>query len=378
MLKKIFGQLHLWLGLCSGLVVLVVTVTGAIMVFEDELEPLLYYKFYHAEQVQAARLPLDRLKQQAETVAPVVNITMETDAPDRNVVFSCLENKVFTLVAVDPYTGRIAGQMKEKGRFFDVTEDLHRRLLAGDVGKAITGVSCLIFLFLVLSGIVLWWPKKWKGLKQRLQVKTGGSTKRMIWDLHAVGGFYVHLLVFAMAFTGLTWSYRWFNNGIFLVFDGKPQQRKNTPDNGVIQLPGAHFYENLYNDVNRELPYRGEVRLNIPLADSLSITVSKRNDEASVDNVVDFLFYEKGTGRLLEKRLYKDETTGMKVRRLVLPVHSGSIYGWPTKIVAFAGCLFAVSLPVTGFLVWWNRKKKKPKGAVQEVKASADGSVVVG
>ncbi|MCK7555443.1 PepSY domain-containing protein [Chitinophaga sedimenti] len=76
--------------------------------------------------------------------------------------------------------------------------------------------------------------------------------------------------------------------------------------------------------------------------------------------------------------MYKHETTGMKVRRLVLPVHSGSIYGWPTKIVAFAGCLFAVSLPVTGFLVWWNRKKKKPKGAVQEVKASADGSVVVG
>ncbi|MET0299780.1 MAG: PepSY-associated TM helix domain-containing protein [Flavitalea sp.] len=67
--------------------------------------------------------------------------------------------------------------------------------------------------------------------------------------------------------------------------------------------------------------------------------------------------------------MYKNESKGSKARRLVLPVHSGSIYGWPTKILAFISVLFAASLPVTGFMIWWNRTNinKKPKQSQKKV-----------
>lgn len=354
--RKITGQLHLWLGLVSGLVVLVVTVTGALMVFREELEHLFSHKFYYVEKQTAQRLPLDELFQRAAAYDPSIHFTrIEIGDASRTVILESEHH----LMSMDPYTGRVIEVVEEDKMFFVVVLHLHRYLLAGPTGKVITGISCLIFVFLVFSGIVLWWPQKWKNLKQRLKIKSDGSNKRFIWDLHAVGGFYVHILVFTMAFTGLTWSYKWFNNGIFLLFDGKPQVVRKAPPNKAILPAGSGFYEDLYAKANQLLPYKGPVTITVPASDSVAITISKLNEEASIANVVDFVYYEKGTGRLLEKRLYKDESTGMKVRRLIYPIHTGSLYGWPTKLLALIGCGFATSLPVTGLLVWLGRKKKK-------------------
>lgn len=249
-----------------------------------------------------------------------------------------------------------------------------------EVGKAITGVSCIIFLIMIITGIVLWWPKRWKMLKQRLSVKWSASRKRLNWDLHAVGGFYMHLVLFAIALTGLTWAYKWFNNGIFLVFDGKPYKKFEPPLNKVQQPIKAGFYEGLYQQANRQLPYKGELSFIINEKDSFAITVNKENHEASMSNIVDVLYYERGTGRLLKERLYKNESLGWKARRIVYPIHTGQIYGLPTKIIAFIACLIAASLPITGLYIWLGRKKKAAKAAIKKplpVAAEKAGAAVV-
>ena len=97
----------------------------------------------------------------------------------------------------------------------------------------------------------------------------------------------------------------------------------------------------------------------MPEKENLSVTVSKQNYEASVSNITDFLYYEKGTGNLLKEQLFKNASTGYKVRRIVYPIHTGKLYGWPTKIIALIAALMAFSLPITGLLIWLGRKKKK-------------------
>ena len=153
------------------------------------------------------------------------------------------------------------------------------------------------------------------------------------------------------------------------MFDGKPPKKMDIPVNTVRQAAPPGYYEALYADALRQLNYKGRMIISIPPKDSLAITVFKENYEAAYPNVADFLYYEKGTGRLLKKRLYKDESRGMKVRRLVYPIHTGSIYGWPTKLLACGSVLFAASLPVTGLLIWLGRKRKKKKGPMM-VRAS--------
>lgn len=363
--KKIIGFLHLWLGLASSLVVLIVTLTGSILVFEKEIDEWVHKDFFFVKP-EGERLSIDRLitaAKQHDTTLQVTSMTVHTDAPDRSVVLYAKRKKETIWVAVNPYTAQVLGTINSDTRFFTIVLQLHRYLCLGKTGKVITGISCLIFLSLIITGLVLWWPKKRKEWQQRLKIKWKARAKRLNWDLHAVGGFYVHLIIFLIAFTGLTWSYQWFNNGIFQVFDGKPQQRLVNPPNQIKQPITDGFYENIYQQTNIRLPYKGEVDIVIPAADSVSVRISKLNLEADYSNVVDFLFYEKGTGRVLGERLYKNETMGMKVRRIVYPIHTGNIYGWPTKILAFISTLIAFSLPITGLRIWLGRKKKIARGA---------------
>lgn len=362
MVKKIIGWLHLWLGIGSGLVVLIVALTGSLLVFEKELEPRLSPSFSYVEVPagEAKMVSMDLL------TAKVLNqykgyrlyqFYIETEA-NRSVIFTIQKSKNDVLaVAVNQYTGEIIDAVNENHRFFTVVLKLHRYLCMGETGKVITGISCSIFLILVITGLVLWWPKR-NTRKQRLRVKWGASWKRLNWDLHAVLGFYVHLVIFLIALTGLTWAYQWVNDLIFYAFDGKPMVKMTAPKTGKAIATTAYLDKILYS-TDSILPYHGPKRIRYAEKQGQAITVIKQNYDAAISNIASTLYFEEGTGRLVQRRLYENESRGMKVRRLVFPVHTGSLLGWPTKLMALIAALVAASLPVTGLIIWLNRKKKK-------------------
>lgn len=374
--KKIASQLHLWLGVSSGLVVFIVALTGSILVFEEELEPVIYRKFHVVEAPKGqSPLPLDNLRAAVASRYPKQRITRIAIEPhaDRTVIFGLVKGKkekdVFS-VAVNPYTGEITDTRQENESFFHIVLQLHRYLCLEDTGKAITGVACVMFIVIMITGLVLWWPKR-KQTKQRLTIKWGAKFKRLNWDLHAVFGFYVLPFTFLIALTGLVWSYKWVNSMIFLTLDGKPQEKREAPANINAANPApSGILANIITETDRLLPHPGRIQLTLPQSDSLSITISKVNENASISNVVDFLYFDQNDGHLLSKRLYDDETTGMKVRRLVFPIHTGSIWGWPTKILALIVALIAATLPITGVIIWVGRKFKKEKKSTRKSAAA--------
>lgn len=365
-LKKIVSQLHLWLGILSGLVVFIVAATGVILVFEEELEPLLDAGFYKvAVPADPRRLPLDQLISNATARYPGYPLGRVVIEPskERTVIVEMVKNrkkKEFLAVAVNPYTGQITGAHDGHSTFFAVVLRLHRYLCLEETGKAITGVSCVIFLILIVTGLVLWWPKK-RNRSQRFRVKWNASFKRLNWDLHAVVGFYLMPVILVIGLTGLVWSYKWVNDMLFIAFDGKPQQKKEAPQNRPSEGPSEGKFERMLTQTNKLLPNDGKLLLIFPEKDSLSITASKRDDQAKISNIVNFLFFDHHTGELIAKRMYDNETTGMKVRRLIFPIHTGSLLGLPTQIIALLASLLAASLPVTGFLIWLGKKRKSKK-----------------
>lgn len=376
--KKIASQLHLWLGVSSGLVVFIVALTGSILVFEEELEPVIYPQFHVVEAPKdQSPLPLDKLRSTVASAYPqqrIARIEIEPH-PGRTIIFGLVKGKkekdVFS-VAVNPYNAQITDTRRENDSFFHIVLQLHRYLCMGDTGKAITGVATILFIVIMITGLVLWWPNR-KQTKQRFTIKWNAKFKRLNWDLHAVFGFYVLPFTFLIALTGLVWSYKWVNSMIFLTFDGKPQQKREVPANiGTVNALsiGDNALTNgtnravgtlakIVTETHRLLPHPGRIQLTLPESDSLSITVSKVNENASISNVVDFLYFDQTDGKLISKRLYDDETTGMKVRRLVFPIHTGSIWGWPTKVLALIVALITATLPVTGVIIWIGRKFKK-------------------
>jgi uncharacterized iron-regulated membrane protein len=274
-----------------------------------------------------------------------------------------IKNQLY--VAVNPYTGQIISSIPGNKRFFSVVLQLHRYLCLGETGKVITGISCSIFAFLILSGLILWWPKR-NNRKQRFRIKWNASFKRLNWDLHAVFGFYLHIILFVIALTGLVWSYKWVNNLLYIAFDGNTKQQKIVvPTSLPVENAGIAYLDQILNKTNERLPYEGKITIRFAESDSLAISAAKEN-RFRHDNVADFLYFEAGTGKLLKERLYDNESRGTIARRWIYPIHTGSFYGIPTKILALIATLVAFSLPISGFLIWIGRKKKKPAAKAKQ------------
>jgi len=365
--KKLAIRLHLWLGLASGLVVFIVALTGSLLVFRDELEPLTDPAFFTVSPVtDGRRQPLDQVVATATAQFPgkPVGKVIVDDQPDRTVIVELKQSKKakdILAVALNPYTGRVVATRVEEAAFFPTVLRLHRYLCLGETGKVITGISCSLFLVIMLSGLALWWPNR-KNRSQRFRIKWNASFKRRNWDLHAVLGFYALPFIFLIASTGLIWSYKWVNNLLFLALDGKPQVKREAPANTSTQgKANAGQLAYVYAQTNQRFPYPGRITLTFPDTDSLSLTVTKVNETAAVSNIVDFLYFDLQTGKPTGQRLYDAETRGFKARRLVFPVHTGSLLGWPTKLIALVAALLTTTLPLTGFYIWWGKRNRKNK-----------------
>lgn len=370
-IKKMLAWLHLWLGIASGLVLCIVCLTGSILAFEEELEPLLYKNIHVVAVPDRPFLPLDSLADIAQKVYPESKMSRIVVAAerDRSVEFR-LGNKKKGLkeVFVNPYNGEVIYKGNFTARFFRFIIDLHRYLLLGPTGKVITGISCAICFFLVISGIVMWWPANKKAMKQRFKIKWDASGKRLTWDLHAVSGFYASIFLVVITLTGLVWSYDWVDNLLFQLADGKPNKEmkvKNIAKEGTAQ---TGLYQGMYEQMNEIYPWHGRLSINIPAKEDQSVTLQKVNEEALIPES-DAAYFDSHTGKLIEKMPFEQLSTGNKIRKMNLPIHGGSILGWPTQIIALVVTLFTGSLPVTGFLIWFRRGKKgKKKRAGKAVK----------
>lgn len=109
---------------------------------------------------------------------------------------------------INPYTGEITGIDDGKGFFMKMMR-LHRWLLdeykrdgSFAWGKTIVGYSTLVLVIIIISGLVIWYPRNKKVLKNRLKIKTKAGWFRFLYDLHVSGGFYAALLLLVLALTG--------------------------------------------------------------------------------------------------------------------------------------------------------------------------------
>jgi uncharacterized iron-regulated membrane protein len=356
--KKLIQKLHLVLGFASGLVVLVVSLTGSLLVFEHELEEAVAHERFFVERPGTHRLPVDALLAEVRAAYPGRRVGgFEIDNDARKTVRVKLEEPRVT-VFVNPYSGRLQGEQAYETRFFTIVLKLHRYLLAEEAGKAVTGISCVVFVLMLGSGVVLWWPRNAAFLRDRLRIRLKARWRRVNYDVHSVAGFYAAFPLLVIALTGLVWSYKPVNAAIFLLLDGKPQDKSRPVSVAAGRTPGEFAYEGLVARAGRQYAFPGDLTVTLPKDDSASVVVAKEDLSAALPNVVSFLYFDQYSGKLLKAEPYATVSRGMKVRRAVYPIHTGSIGGVFTKIIALLVSLFAASLPVTGFLVWWGRRKK--------------------
>ena len=357
-MKKWFRRIHLYLGLSSGLVIMVSCFTGAVLVFEEELQHAFHQERYEVLPV-GRQLPLTILVanfKKQEPKAVVTRVQVFTN-PRKSVIINYnggKKNQAF----MNPYTGAIIELYKYQDTFFYTIFALHRWLLGGDVGKMIVGIATLFFVFILITGIILWWPKTRRIVLQRLKIKTDAGSKRFTHDLHIILGFYSAIFLFVFAFTGLAWSFEWFNKGIYKVTNSPVKGPKPPPSTFVEQQESISL-DAAYAAANTYMPMVVFHSINLPKDSIEPVTISSLSLKAPHTSATDAIYLDQYSGKKIGQLYFNERSTGAQVRATFKPVHTGSIWGLPSKLIALIVCILGTSFPVTGTIIWINRTRKK-------------------
>jgi len=377
---RISAWLHLWLGLITGIIMVVVCLTACIWAFHDEITLLLEPETRIAHQDKPVLTP-SQLQAIAESKVPGKTVNYASYEQGKAVyvqVGQGKQRKGGTTLRINPYTGEVISITERKDDevdFFRFILNGHRFLwLPPAIGRPIVNYGTLIFVFILITGLVLWWPKRWNKATrdQSFKIKWKARFKRVNYDLHNVLGFYSLLALLAIALTGIVYGIEWYSKGLYWVTSGGnplPKSEKLSSDT----TQAGRFYtipqamDLAWNKVITEHPeakgfYYGYPETTKP-ASTIAIyiypTPGKYYDRQGF--TFDLHTLQRLKGNPLLERAYADEDFAGKLRKMNYDIHVGSILGLPGKILAFFAALIGASLPITGFLVWLGKKKKTKK-----------------
>ncbi len=407
-IRKFLIDIHLYAGLISGLIVIAVCLSGTIYVYNTEIREAANSDRYFVEAV-GERKSLDALKTQVETElnGEVASVSVFQDE-SRTVQFGIKSEGAERPVTyfVNPYSGEILANNAEKTgaeEFMGYMFSLHRWLLLDkieepimesmsnmELGRFINGVATLLFLLGVITGIFIWFPNKIKNWKQGLKVKWSANWKRVNHDLHNTLAFYSLLFLFLMAVTGPFWSYQWYKEGWQKTWDiyQAPTPGQNGPggnqrggerggdraEKSEDETPSVKTtisFDQAVAATNSALDYDGNLRITLPNKQKGDVAVSKSRTGFFAKAGADQLTLDPASLEVKEAKLFSDLSTRQQIGRSVKSLHTGEIFGQFTKFLWFVACLIATSLPITGTLIWWNKRKaKKSKRSKQSSKNS--------
>lgn len=395
-MKVFFRRIHLYLSFAAGLVILICCLTGAILVFEKDLMIAFSNDRYYVEAT-GAKLSADSLVKSVKKAYPdaKVNGIKVYETSDRSAELSVAfppkkdakakaeapkpkegtkpappQRQPGFTIFVNPYTGQVLEKYSYSETGFYTVFALHRWLLGGNnsIGKLIVGISTVIFLFILLTGIFLWWPKTKKILKQRLKIKWSAGWKRINHDMHLVFGFYSAIFLFIFAFTGLAWSFEWFNNGIYKV-TGSPIKPPPPPKSNYVADAKKISFDKALAAAQTVYPSAEFYSVSQPKDSTEAMNVSLLGHDAAHESATDVVYVDQYSGAVLGKQAFGERSLGAQVRSSFKPIHTGSIWGTPSKIIAFIVCLFGVTFPITGTIMWYNRTRHRYRKGAAKLKS---------
>ena len=361
-MRRFFKNIHLWLSLPFGIVMSVTCFTGAILIFEKEITESVQSDYYFVDSVADQRLPMTEVmtlvKGHLAEGQRITGVVISAD-PERCYKVNLSEPKR-AAIYVDQYSGEVKGQ-PERLTFFAVMFRLHRWLMDtrpedGGIywGKVIVGISTLVMVVVLITGIFIWVPKSFRMWRNRSTIAVRKGWRRFWYDLHVAGGIYAVLLLLAMSLTGLTWSFKWYNKGfnwLFGVETADAAPAKSGGDRGKQSVdisPYAHW-DAVYNSVADELEHPADITLSHGKA---SVKLAGWGNPRAADNYL----FDNCSGEMLSVERYDDIDRRSKLRGWIYAVHIGNWGGILTRVMWFLAALIGATLPLTGYYLWIRRK----------------------
>lgn len=361
-MRKLFSKLHLWLSVPVGIFITVICLSGAALVFEQEIKQWLNRDIYvsNRHEGQKRLLPSEIATAVKSQVPDSLRISGLMVPGKEGLSYAVtFENMHRKSLYVNPYTGEVKGWDRNYS-FFTTMRKLHRWLMDAPpqkgektAGKMIVGISTLVMTLILISGLIIWIPRSLKMLRQRLAVKTGKGRYRFWHDTHVALGFYATLLLLVMSLTGLTWSFGWYRTAFYSAFGVEQRQRPSArnPEQGKRKEYDFAVWDKAISEIGRRY------------TDYESVSLSASSARITLDGTglrkQDIAKFNREDGRIEQITVYAEQPRSSKMKSWIYAFHTGSWGGVTTKILYFIASIIGASLPLTGYYFWLKKKKSK-------------------
>ena len=368
-IRTAFLKLHLWVGLAAAILILLLAVTGTLLVFENEIDRLLNPKLLTVAP-QPTNLPVTELVARIKQQLPgslVVNVGLN---PRPDLAWQVIMGgRKAAWAYVNPHTGEVTGTRDRRQAAIFKVHQFHTNLLLGNKGQVWVGAGNACLMFLMVTGVVLWWKRK------MLTVETAASWKRINFDLHHVSGIYSLVFLFVIVGTGLLMSYP---NQMYPIVEAVTgDTSKEEPEEKPVSTPPAQkgapsiTPDQALAIAGAQLPGAIPTFLAMPLGPKAVYDIGYKYPEDQTPGGRSHVTIERYTGEVLWVDNARKVSKGAKFVNNVRPLHTGDIYGWPSRIFYALASFSVVVQAFTGVIIWGVRFFRK-KSASTAGKAAVE------
>lgn len=360
MTSPALARIHRYVALGLGPVVVAMGLTGAALVFREELTALF------TPAVKLADAPVAP-GQYARIVAAVAAI--EPDARSMDIVPAGRPDRATQVVIhaaarehylfVDPHDGKVVADGERQWLPFATLYELHRRLMLGVPGEYAVGIAGFALAFMGVSGLVLWWPRK---LKQAFRVRWDGNRLAVSYDLHRCAGAAFALLLVLNAVIGITMTFD--EASIALVDRAAGRSPPPLPLASSNAMLSHKPLDEVVAAADRALPGGRVARIMIRDGNA-PVVVRKRMPADNDTHGSNRIYVDAASATVVGMSPLATQPPGNAMFEWTYPLHTGTLIGGPYRLVlVFAGCVPLLSL-ITGLIVWRSKAARRApaKGA---------------
>jgi uncharacterized iron-regulated membrane protein len=361
---------HIVAGVSAAVIILIMSVTGVALTYQRQLQYWADTRDYRAVPATGVgRLPLDELIAMAErslssdTPVRITAVTYRADAALP--VAMAVDTKTYF---ANPYSGAVYGEGTGHGMraFFSSMVNWHRWLaMSGDqraTGRAITGAANLLFLFIVLSGVYLWWPRSltWTQFRNISWFRRGLPGKARDFNWHNVLGFWSAVPLALVVYSGVVISYPWASNGVYRMLGEVPPQpsARAATTAPAIPVPSAelrHSLAALARTAEAQAPDWNIISLRLPVSPGAPLVATIDRGDGGQPHLRGTLTLNSSTGAVESWAPFSDQTPGRQARSILRFAHTGEAAGLTGQTIAGLVSAVAVLLVYTGLALFWRR-----------------------
>jgi uncharacterized iron-regulated membrane protein len=347
-MRRVLLQAHRWVGLIAGVYVLVISLTGAALVFRIDLQRASQPRLFTATDGPLAD-PVAIMESVARAYPDHRLSGVDAPTTTRPTYLAYVTSPAgFKTILIDPATAAVLGELPERTAV-RALQDLHYDLLAGRSGRMVNGIGAVAIGWLAVTGVIAWWPRahRWR---RAFAIDATRRGWRLLWELHRAAGIWSVVLILMWAVTG---AYFAFPNAFRAMIGAvSPLTVARTPQSSLPSGMPPPAWRAVITAARQRYPDSHVARVVLPFGERgswLVMFTDRQPTPAYTD--LDSVYVDQHSGAVLEPDR-QATSAGDRLIRLMAPLHVGALGGTPIRVAWFVFGLAPSLLAITGALMW--------------------------